>query len=250
MDKVSVIMPVHNAEPFIAQAIESVLAQTYPHWELFVVDDCSTDRSVDVVRTFVQRDKRIRLLSTRHSSGMPGTPRNEGIRQATGRFIAFLDSDDAWMPEKLEQQVRLFDEDSKTAIVFGNYEKMTEAGKRSGRIFTAPKAVDYKKLLRGNVIGNLTGIFDTAKVGKRFFRPVHHEDYVLWLSILKEGYVARNTNTVVGLYRVREQSVSSRKLTVLPWQWHIYVNIEKTGYVRAVFYYMCYAVKAFRKRMI
>lgn len=249
MDKVSVIMPVHNAEPFVAFAIRSVLAQTYPEWELFVVDDCSTDNSVAVIREFVRQDSRIHLLTTKKSSGMPGTPRNEGIKEATGRFIAFLDSDDAWLPNKLEEQLRLFD-DPQTAIVYGNYEKVAEDGKRSGRLFVAPRMSTYKSLLRGNVIGNLTGVYDTAKVGKRFFRPVHHEDYVLWLSILKEGYVARCTNTVVGLYRVRSQSVSSRKFAILPWQWNIYVNIENTGYPRALFYYMCYAYKAFRKRLI
>ncbi len=249
MDKVSIIMPMHNAECFVDEAIRSVLAQSYANWELFVIDDCSTDRSTALVQKYVQKDSRVHLLTTKRSSGMPCTPRNEGIRQATGRFIAFLDSDDAWLPKKLEEQLPLF-EHPDTAIVYGNYEKMAENGERKGRIFTAPKQTTYTALLRGNVIGNLTGIYDTAKVGKKYFRELHHEDYVLWLSILKQGYVARNTNTVVGLYRVRSQSVSSRKLTVLPWQWNIYVNIEKTGYPKALFYYVCYAYKAFRKRLI
>lgn len=249
MDKVSVVMPVHNAGPYVGMAIQSVLNQTYSNWELLVVDDCSTDNSVAVIREYAQKDARISLLTTTHPSGTPSVPRNEGIKQATGRFIAFLDSDDAWFPKKLEEQVPLFKEAS-TAIVYGNYEKISENGERSGRVFMAPEKATYASLLRGNVIGNLTGMYDTAKVGKRYFQLVHHEDYVLWLSILKQGYTARNTNTVVGLYRVRQQSVSSRKLTVLPWQWNIYVNIEKTGYPRALFYYICYAYKAFRKRLI
>lgn len=249
MEKVSVIMPVHNAEAYIEEAIRSVIVQTYVHWELLVVDDHSTDRSVEIAKRLAGEDDRIRLFTNPKSSGMPGAPRNKGVEEATGRFIAFLDSDDMWLPEKLEQQLPLF-ENPDTAIVFSNYEKISDKGERAGRFFIAPKRATYKRMLKGNVIGNLTGIYDTAKVGKIFFLNVHHEDYVLWLDILKKGYVARNTNTVAALYRVREQSVSSRKLSILPWQWHIYIEIEKTGYLRAMFYYACYAVQAFRKSLI
>lgn len=249
MDKVSVIMPVHNAGEYIEEAIQSVLVQTYSNWELLIVDDRSTDNSVEIIMKYVALDSRIRMFANSKSSGMPGAPRNKGVEEATGRFIAFLDSDDVWLPEKLEQQIPLF-ENPDTAIVFSNYEKMSDKGDRNSRFFIAPKVATYKRMLKGNVIGNLTGIYDTAKVGKIFFLNVHHEDYVLWLYILKKGFVARNTNTVVALYRVRTESVSSRKLSVLPWQWNIYINIEKTGYCRAVFYYICYAVQAFRKSLI
>ncbi|MCM1107549.1 MAG: glycosyltransferase [Clostridium sp.] len=249
MDKVSVIMPVHNAEAYIEEAIQSVLAQTYTNWELLVVDDCSTDRSVEVMMRYVELDSRIRMFTNPRSSGMPGAPRNRGLEEATGRFIAFLDSDDVWLPDKLEQQIPLFDYPD-TAIVYSNYEKITEEGERNNRLIIAPTQATYGRMLMGNVIGNLTGIYDTSKVGKIYFRHIHHEDYVLWLYILKQGFVARNTGTVVALYRVRTQSVSSRKFTVLPWQWNIYINVEKTGYVKAAFYFVCYAFQALRKSLI
>jgi len=244
---VSVIMPVHNAEEYVGEAIGSVLSQTYPDWEL-VVDDCSSDGSFSVVKRYAERNSRIRLFQTASSSGSPVLPRNMGVEAARGRYIAFLDSDDVWLPDKLRNQLPLFEEDG-VAVVFSDYEKMTEAGQRSGRVIRAPRETDYRRLLRGNVIGNVTGVYDSYKVGKVFFQPVHHEDYVLWLSILKRGYVARNTGTVTALYRLRKQSVSSNKWKVLGWQWHIYVQVEQIHPLRASCLFACYACKAFRKAL-
>ena len=124
---------------------------------------------------------------------------------------------------------------------------MTEAGERNERVIEAPLITTYQKLLRGNVIGCLTAVYDTKKVGKVYFPQHTHEDYLLWLSILKRGYVARNTGTVEALYRVRKHSVSSNKLKTLLWQWDIYVNVEKLGYLKAAYCFICYAYKAFIK---
>lgn len=245
---VSVIMPVYNAEEYVEVAICSVISQSYRNWELLVVDDCSTDASVSIIKSFEEHDKRIHFFQTNSSSGSPVRPRNIAVEAAKGRYIAFLDSDDVWLPNKLEEQLLIF-ENPDIAVVFSNYEKMTEEGQRSGRIICAPRWTDYKKLLRGNVIGNVTGIYDTHKVGKVFFQPIHHEDYVLWLSILKQGYVARNTNTVTALYRLRKQSVSSNKWKVLGWQWHIYVHVEHIHFFKSVCLFVCYACKAFRKAL-
>ncbi|ADV44542.1 glycosyltransferase family 2 protein [Bacteroides helcogenes] len=245
-EMVSVIMPVYNAEKYVEFAIDSVLAQSYSNWELLIVDDCSTDLSVGLIADYVEKDSRIRLFHTDKPSGSPCEPRNVGIRNAQGRYIAFLDSDDVWLPDKLEEQLRLFD-DVSTAIVYSNYEKISEEGERGQRIVTAPSQVSYKELLKGNVIGNLTGIYDTEKVGKIYCRNMHHEDYILWLSILKKGYVARNTNAVHALYRVRKQSVSANKLSVILWQWNIYRNIEKIGCLRACYYFIHYAYRALLK---
>ena len=249
MDMVSVIMPVYNSGRFIEDSILSVISQTYSCWELIVVDDGSTDNSKDIVEQYVKKDSRIHLLQNYKPLGIPAIPRNIGIQQAKGRFIAFLDSDDIWFPTKLEQQVRLFNH-KKTAIVFSNYEKMNEEGLWAGRIIKAPDTASYECLLKGNVIGNLTGIYDVAKVGKVLFRPIHHEDYALWLSILKKGFIARNTNTVTALYRVRKASVSSRKLAVLSWQWNIYMNVEKIGIIKSAYYYINYACRALHKKLI
>ncbi len=247
---VSVIMPMCNSEKYVGKAIESVMGQTYSNWELLVVDDGSTDRSCDVVKAYALKDSRIRLLINDNPVGMPYAPRNYGIQRAKGDFIAFLDSDDMWLREKLSQQIPLFFHDNITAVVYSDYEKISESGKRSARIVTAPRNTNYRQLLYGNVIGNLTGIFDVRKVGKNYFTNVHHEDYAFWLSVLKSGYIARNTQTVSALYRVRRQSLTANKLSILSWQWHIYREVENIGVFRSAYYYCFYAVGALYKSLI
>ncbi len=247
---ISVVMPMCNSEKFVGKAIESVIGQTYPHWELLVVDDGSTDHSCDVVRAYAVRDARVKLLFNNNPVGMPYAPRNFGIQQAKGDFIAFLDSDDMWLREKLRQQLAVFHRDERTAVVYSDYEKVNEEGVRRARIVTAPRKTNYQQLLYGNVIGNLTGIYDVRKVGKNYFTNVHHEDYAFWLSVLKSGYIARSTSTVTALYRVRKMSVSASKFRVLTWQWHIYRKVENIGIMRSLYYFCFYAFGGLRKAFI
>lgn len=246
----SIVMPCYNSGTFIRQAIESVRNQTFEDWELLVVDDGSTDDSADIIKGMEQMDGRIKYLKTNAPSGSPIVPRNIGVKNTLGRYIAFLDSDDAWLPNKLERQMKMFEQYEDMAICFSNYEKMTEQGERNNRIIKAPSISTYKQLLLSNVIGCLTAVYDTGKVGKVFFQNHSHEDYILWLDILKRGYVARNTNTVEALYRVRENSVSSNKLKTLSWQWDIYRNVEKIGLFRSSYYFLNYAYRAFKKALI
>lgn len=198
---VSIITPCYNAAPFISQAIESVLAQSFGDWEMIIVDDCSS-----------------------------------------------LDSDDIWLPNKLSDQLKVF-EKSEVAIVFSNYEKVSLGGERCGREVMAPCEVDYRLLLKGNCIGCLTAMYDSALTGKIFFKEIGHEDYVCWLSILKQGYKAQNTNTVTALYRVGDHSVSSNKLKAMRWQWNILRNEMDLPVYKAVYYFIHYAIRAFAKAM-
>lgn len=246
---VSIIMPAYNAENYIKEAIDSVIAQTYKKWELLVVNDGSTDRTVEIVKEYCEKDKRITLLHNIQHIGMPSAPRNLGIQTAQGRFIAFLDSDDLWISTKLEEQLPLF-KNLKTAIVFSNYEKVDDNGRRNRRVVRAPQYVDYEDLLKSNVICNLTGIYDRQKVGKVLYQNIHHEDYALWLSILKKGFIAQNTNTITGYYRIGKTSVSSHKLKLLPWQWYIYRNVEHLPWHSSLYYYIHYAIKGIQKFVI
>ena len=247
---VSIITPCYNASAFIDISVTSVLAQTHKDWELLVVDDCSSDNSAAIIRQFAERDSRIRYLKTDKPSGSPTLPRNIGIENAKGKYISFLDSDDAWLPTKLERQMAMFEKYDDMAICFSNYEKMAESGERNNRIIRAPERVTYKQLLLGNVIGCLTAVYDMEKVGKVYFPNHSHEDYIMWLSILKQGYFARNTGTVEALYRVREHSVSSNKLKALSWQWDIYRNVEQIGLLKSGYYFAHYAYSALRKAMV
>jgi glycosyltransferase involved in cell wall biosynthesis len=171
------------------------------------------------------------------------------LREAKGSYIAFLDSDDVWLPGKLENQLAAFG-DQRTVIVFSNYEKINETGGRSNRVVKSPGTVGYKKLLKSNCIGCLTAVYDTSRVGKVFFEYFHHEDYILWLTILSKGYIAQNTNTVEALYRVRTNSVSSKKGIVFKWQWEIYRRYLHLPLFRSVYYFCFYLINGFLKYII
>lgn len=245
MAQVSIIMPCHNGEKYIGKAIESVQAQTFTDWELLVIDDFSDDSSPAIVSSMAERDSRIRLLINDRTTRMPATPRNVGIKEAAGRYIAFLDCDDMWLPEKLAHQLPLFEEKN-CGAVFSLYKKMDEAGNVTNTVIS-PASADFRTLLKGNCIGNLTGIYDTAKVGKVYQKEIHHEDYLMWLEILRKGFIARNTGTVEGFYRVSSTSVSGSKLKVFGWTWDIYRKELKLPLPEAAFNFFCYAVNGVLK---
>lgn len=243
---VSIITPCFNSYLFISQTIDSVLSQTYTNWEMIIVDDCSTDDSAKVIKEYCNRDARIKYLKTDVASGSPVKPRNIGVSKAQGRFIAFLDSDDVWLPNKLEMQLPLFDE-SNVAIVYSYYKAISEDGQLLGGIIKSKCFHTYSTLLYGNEIGCLTSIVDTTKVGKCYFQYVGHEDYVLWLSILKKGFIAKGVQSVLGLYRIRKSSVSSNKIKVVSWVWYIYYKIEKLPFLASLFYLCTDLFKSFVK---
>ena len=243
---VSVITPNYNCSPYIAQAIQSVLSQSFQDWELLIADDCSTDGSAEIARDYVKKDPRIRFLQTPSHSGSPREPRNLALKSAKGRFIAFLDSDDLWLPGKLQIQLPLFGREN-TAIVFSDYEKIDPGGRRSSRAVRAPAAVNYPRLLKTNYIWNLTAVYDTEKTGKLFFEYSGHEDYALWLGILKRGFVARNTGTVEALYRTRAGSISSDKGRAMKWQWDIYRRRLNLSVPRSAWFFCSYLVNGVLK---
>ena len=243
---VSIITPCYNSAEYITQTIESVLVQTYRSWEMIIVDDCSTDDSVQIISAYQKKDSRIRLYQIKTPSGSPMEPRNLGIGMASGQYIAFLDSDDVWLPNKLKNQIKLFNEKS-ISLVYSNYEKISETGIRSNRIIRAPSSVTYMELLKSNCIGCLTAVYDVSKVGKVYFEKFRHEDYVLWLTILRTGCIAKNTNTVEALYRIKKESISANKFAVLKWQWNIYRNFLKLSFFHSAFYFCFYVIRAFSK---
>jgi len=246
MQLVSIITPCYNSSKFITQTLESVLAQTYKNWEMILIDDCSNDSTVDIINEFIQKDERIKFFSTNENSGSPVNPRNIGIEKAQGRYIAFLDSDDIWLSTKLENQVRLFTNNN-VAIVFSFYEKISEDGTRKNRVVVSPNYVSYKQLLKGNCIGCLTAVYDVEKIGKKYFKYIGHEDYEYWLSMLRLGYIANNTNTVEALYRVRINSVSTDKLKSARWTWNIYNKILKLDLGQSIYYFYFYIMKSLGK---
>jgi glycosyltransferase involved in cell wall biosynthesis len=243
---VSIITPCFNSARFISQSIESVLNQTYKYFEMIIVDDCSTDGSNEIIKKYCRNDSRIKYYKTKFTSGSPTIPRNIGIEKAKGRYIAFIDSDDIWLPSKLETQIKLFNS-YKVAIVFSYYEKISETKKKKNHIITSPSSITYYQLLKGNCIGCLTAIYDTEKAGKSYFQSIGHEDYLYWLLMLRSGYIACNTNTVEALYRVRANSISRNKIQSSIWTWNIYRKYLKLGINHSIYYYFFYLFNAILK---
>lgn len=246
-DLVSIITPSYNSSPFIAETVASVLSQTYPIWELLVVDACSTDDTCEIVWQCAKKDERIKLIELGHNRG-PAVSRNRGVERATGRYIAFLDSDDLWLPEKLEEQLA-FMKGKNAVLSYTGYRKIDEKGRPMGNIIGIPEQVVYKDLLRSNAIPNLTAVYDSGALGK-VLSPlvVKHEDYALWLTILKKGHCAYGLNKCLALYRVRYGSRSGNKLSSALATWAIYRHFEKLPLHTSVFCFLQYAYQGYKKR--
>lgn len=244
---VSIVMPCYNASKYIADSIESVLNQTYTNWELIIVDDCSKDNSRDIIQSFINNDNRIKLICNSSPSGSPATPRNIGLENSNGEYIAFLDSDDLWVSDKLEKQLAIF-KTSDCCIVYSNYEAIEENGLRTGRIIKEPSFANYRKLLKYNCIGCSEAVFKKICLHNCKFKKIGHEDYLFWLSLLKNGGLAINTNEVHLLYRVRKSSVSGNKIRAASWTWNIYRKELGLSFFASIYYFMHYAFKGIERR--
>ena len=243
---ISIITPCYNAVPFIAQTIESVLTQTYPYWEMLIVDDCSTDRSAEIIQTYVKRDLRIKYFRTDHPSGSPSLPRNIAMEQAQGEYIAFLDSDDAWLPSKLEEQV-IFIRSGPYDFIYSDYEKMAWDGKRNQRLIRARRISSFWDTLESNEIPCLTVLLRKDLIREVRFKSIPKEDYAFWLEILRKGYKAYNTGKVHALYREAKNSRSGNKFEMFKSQWYVLRKVEGVKRIPAIYFMLISAYKGFRK---
>lgn len=247
MPLVSVIMPAYNAERYIRESIESVLNQSYKRWELIIIDDCSQDSTARIVREYAESDPRLKLIQSKKNVG-PATARNIGIEAATGGYLALLDSDDLWLPEKLVKQIA-FMLGHKADISCTAYRRMSADGNRIYKLIKAPSIITYNVLLKNTCIANLTAMICKDVVGGIRFRDIGHEDYAFWLEILKRGLTVHFLDADLARYRVVNTSVSSKKMRVLRWTWFIYREREKFSIYRSFWYISNYAVRAMLKRL-
>ncbi len=245
---VSIITPVFNSENYLEETINSVLNQTYQNWELIIIDDCSTDNSVDIINKFLKNDSRIKFISLNKNSGV-ASARNSGIEVAKGRFIAFLDSDDIWDENKLEYQLSLMIKND-YALTYTAYRKINnENNVIAKHIPVKETGLRYKDLLKHNEIGFLSAIYDSDKIGKQNFLNQGHEDYSFWLNILKKGFTAWGINKVLASYRVHSNGISSNKLKAITFTWNIYRNVEKLSLFDSIYYFIMYSINSSLKRM-
>lgn len=235
MDKVSVITANFNCAPYLARTIESVLSQTYKNWEMIIVDDLSNDASVEIIKRYQQQDSRIILYQLSENQG-PARARNLAIDKATGRYIAFLDSDDLWHPEKLEAQI-LFMKEREIAFSYTFYQLMNERGEHLNKTIEPPVEMTYHKLLMSNRIGCLTVVYDSDKLGKVFMPDIRkRQDYGLWLEILRREKFGYGLARTLASYRVRTASVSSSKFQLLFYNWELFRRVEGLSFFKSLFF--------------
>jgi len=239
-------MPSYKSELFISNSLDSVIAQTYQNWELIIVDDMSPDNSNELIEEYIKKDSRIKLIQLDENSG-PAIARNRAIKEAKGRYIAFLDSDDYWHKDKLAKQLK-FMQDHKCELSFTAYESIEELTGETIKKITVPLRVDYETLLKQNIMGCLTVIYDTQRLGKVMMPDIiKRQDYALWLNLLKQVPYAYGLDEPLAYYRVRNFSVSSNKIIASKYHWRVLRDIEKLPLYKAIYYFGWYTYKSIIK---
>lgn len=232
-DLVSIITPTYNCAKFIGATIESVLNQTYQNFEMIIVDDASKDNTEEVVKSF--KDKRIKYIRLSKNSG-PAVARNRAMEEAKGKYMAFLDSDDLWKREKLEKQIN-FIKKNKYKIICSDYEQIDEEGNKLNKIIPCKKKVNYNGILLSCPVGNSTVFYDVSKLGKFKVPNIRkRNDDALWLQILKKEEYMYGQKEILMEYRIRQNSVSSNKLSLIKYHWQLYREIEHLSVIRSVFH--------------
>ena len=232
---VSVIMPTYNCGRFIEETIVSIQSQTYSNWEIEIVDDCSTDDTYDVVAALMAKDERIHYHCLEKNSGA-AVARTEAMKLARGEYMAFCDSDDLWMPEKLERQLA-FMQDNGYAFSCTAYEQIDEQSNPLNRVIKTVKKTDYNRLLLDCPVGNSTVMYHVGTMGKFEVPNIRkRNDDALWLTMLKKEKYIWGMEDVLMRYRIRSNSISSNKLSVIKYHWILYREIEHLSVVRSVFH--------------
>ena len=244
---VSIITPLYNSERFVGKTIESVLAQTYPHWEMIIVNDGSKDKGPDIVRQYASKDPRIHLLE--QPNGGCAAARNHGLREAKGRYYCFLDSDDYWDSTFLEEQLAFMAE-KKAAIVTCSVRRVDENGIAILSPQIVPERMTYYDILKSCNLPCLATIIDAGKLNNIHFREELHnlrDDYALWLSLMKQTDYAYGNQRVLANYRISSNQVTGKKRKVIIPQFMVNYKVENLGFFRSLYYLMHWAWNGYKK---
>lgn len=247
-DLISIIIPVYNAEKFIDETISSVLDQTYSNWELLLVNDCSTDNTEKLIKKYL-KDNRIKLINNKVNS-RAAISRNNGIKNAKGEFICFLDADDKWDKEKLEKQIK-FIKEKKCAFSFTGYEFADENCIPNGKKVFVPEKLSYEQALKNTTIWTSTVMFDMERLSKEdiYMPNVKSEDTASWWSILKKVDYAYGLNEILSFYRRSEGTLSSNKFEAIKRIWNLYRNVEHLTILKSTYCFFWYAFRAVIRRV-
>jgi teichuronic acid biosynthesis glycosyltransferase TuaG len=236
--KVSIITANYNCENFVGQTIDSVLNQKFKDWEYIIADDVSTDNSISIIEQKFKGLQNVKLLKLKSNSG-PAYARNQALNQAQGRYISFIDSDDLWEPEFLENMIT-FIEEKQITFAYSSYYRIAENGEKLDQ-FTVPDKVSYHDILKSCPICPLTAIYDSSIVGKLPMPDIpKREDYGLFIALLKKTKFAYALQKPLAYYRVREGSVSSNKISIARKQWDVYRKYEKLSFLKSLYYIVNY----------
>jgi glycosyltransferase involved in cell wall biosynthesis len=234
MNLVSIITPVYNSADYITEAILSVKDQIYPDWELLIVDDCSVDETEQVIRKFVEDDKRIRYFKLEKNSGA-GVARNKGIQESKGKYIAFLDSDDKWYPEKLSTQIAIM-EGKQYEFTYTDYLIINQESGKEIPFEALLDKVTYSDEIRFNYVACSTVIYNREKLGKVYMPDLRNrQDWALWIQLLKKTDAAYRIKKKLTIYLQRKDSISGSKFKMVKYHWFIYRRFLRHGLFKSLF---------------
>lgn len=238
---VSIIMPAYNCSDFIGATINSVLTQTYNNYEIIIVDDCSTDDTSRIVLEYSKKDDRVKYHKLKENSGA-AFARNTAVELAKGKYIAFLDSDDLWKPNKLEKQIE-FMSVNEYSFTCSSYSKIDEKGNEIDKFIKANKRYDYYQILTNNP-GNSTVIYNSYELGKIYIPNIRkRNDYVMWLSVIKKSKYLYGLEESLSYHRVRKGSLSYKKIDLIKYHWKVYREIEDLSFFYSTYLIAYWSVK-------
>lgn len=251
---VSIVIPVYHLEKYIRETLECVVKQTYTDWELILVEDSGNegDKSAEIIEQFIYETnlfEKIKLVHLTDDFGAAAA-RNRGVMEASGRYIAYLDGDDVWMPEKLERDLAFMQEND-AAFIYSGYEFADENAVGNGKVVHPPKTLNYKQALKNTTIFTSTVMFDTSKLPKeKLMMPkIKSEDTALWWRILREGETAYGLDENLVLYRRPKKSLSSNKLEAIRRIWNLYRKSENLNIFYSAYNFCFWAVRAVARRV-
>lgn len=246
MELVSIIMPAYNSAQFIRHAVESVLAQTYTDWELLIVDDGSTDNTAEIIASY--QDERIHMMRNELNLGA-ALSRNKALREAKGKYIAFLDADDLWLPEKLEKQLAFMQQNG-YAFTFTDYRIINEDGTPQNKILHMPASLTYRQYCCNTAIGCVTVIIDKYMTGPFEMPDIRSShDMGLWLQIMKRGFTAYSLPECLASYRIVATSNTAKKWKAAKDVWRVYRDLEHMDVMTSAYCFCGYAWHAVLKRL-